>query len=192
MTPKKSRIAIGALVLSAVGLVAKVGQEGWTPDATVHTKGDVPEVCYGMTKRPDGTPVRLGDKCTPVEGLQRTLAYSADAGNKLRACVKVPLHQEEFDLLDDHAYQYGVGTTCNSGIVRSLNAGDYSGACRGYLEYRYMTSKKYLGPGWVVSKEAADGRPMIWRFDCSTPGNRQCMGVWIRSKARFDKCMAVQ
>lgn len=192
MANKRTRVAIAALALSGAGLVARVAHEGWAPEAMVPTRGDVPTVCYGMTQRPDGSPVRLGDKCTPVEGLQRTLAYVEKADARLRDCVKVPLHQVEFDLLDDHAYQYGVGTTCGSGIVRSLNAGDYAGACHGYLEYRYMTSKKYLGPGWVVFKKDASGNPLLWRFDCSTPGNSQCMGVWTRSKARFDKCMAVQ
>jgi lysozyme len=186
------RVAIGSLVLSAAGLVAKVAHEGWAPVATVPTQGDVPTVCYGMTQRPDGTPVKLGDKCTPVEGLQRTLAYTAKADAKLRECVKVPLHQEEFDLLDDHAYQYGVGATCSSPIVKRLNAGDYAGACQGYLDYRFMTSTKRLGPGWEEFKWDANGNAVRWRFDCSTPGNRQCMGVWTRSKARFDKCMEVQ
>lgn len=192
MTAKKGRIAIGALVLSAAGLVARISQEGWTPDATVHTKGDVPEVCYGMTKRPDGTPVQLGDKCTPIEGLQRTLAYTQNTESKLRDCVKVPLHQEEFDLLNDHSYQYGVGTTCGSSMVKSLNSGDYTGACYGYLRYKFMTSSRPLGQGWEVSKKDAQGRAIQWQFDCSTPGNRQCMGVWTGSKTRFDKCMAVQ
>jgi lysozyme len=172
-TSKRARIAIGSLVLSAAGLVAKVAHEGWAPVATLPTQGDVPTVCYGMTQRPDGTPVKLGDKCMPVEGLQRTLAYTAKAGDKLRECVKVPLHQEEFDLLDDHAYQYGVGSTCNSPMVRSLNVGDYVGACAGYLQYK-----------------RAGG------YDCSTlvngQHNKRCWGVWERSLGRYNKCMAVQ
>lgn len=189
---KRTRIAIASLSLSAAGLYGLVQNEWFTATAVIPTKGDKPTVCFGMTQRPDGSPVRMGDKCAPVEGVKRTLDYTQVADAQLRACVKVPLHQVEFDLLADHAYQYGVGTTCASAIVRSLNAGDYAGACSGYLGYRYMTAAQYLGPGWAVSKSDANGRPVRWRFDCATPGNRQCMGVWTRSKARYDKCMGVQ
>ena len=170
---KRTRIAIASLSLSAAGLFALVQNEWFTDTAVVPTKGDKPTVCFGMTQRPDGSPVRMGDKCAPVEGVKRTLDYTQKADSKLRECVKVPLQQEEFDLLADHSYQYGVGTTCTSAMVRSLNAGDYAGACAGYLRYK-------LAAG----------------YDCSTlvngaPNNR-CWGVWQRSKDRFNKCMAVQ
>ena len=166
---KNQRIVIAALSLSAAGLVSLVGYEGYTENAVVPTKGDRPTVGFGSTFHKDGSPVQMGDKTNPVAALQRTLAYSANTDSKFRACVKVPLHQAEFDLLADHSYQYGIMATCKSPMVRRLNAGDYAGACRGYLEYKFSAG-----------------------YDCSTPGNKRCAGVWARSIGRFDKCMAVQ
>ena len=169
----KARIAISLLSLSAVGFVARTVHEGYTETAVIPTKGDKPTVGFGMTERPDGSPVQMGDRTTPTQALQRTLAYTEKADARLRQCVKVPLHQAEFDLLSDHSYQYGIGATCNSGMVKSLNAGDYTGACYGYLRYKFAAG-----------------------YDCSTlingQPNKRCWGVWVRSQNRFDKCMAVQ
>jgi len=65
-----------------------------------------------------------------------------------------------------HAYQYGVGVTCKSSMVRLANKGDYEGSCKAYLKYRFVRG-----------------------FDCSTPGNKICYGVWKRSKHRYEACM---
>lgn len=188
----KQRIIISLLSLSAAGFVARTVHEGYTETAVIPTKGDKPTVGFGMTERPDGSPVQMGDRTTPTQALQRTLAYTQKTDSKIRECVKVPLHQVEFDLLSDHAYQYGVGATCKSSVVRMVNAGNYAGACGGYLDYQYMTSPKPLGTGWEPYQFDVSNRPTRWRFDCSTPGNKQCWGVWSRSKDRYDQCMAVQ
>lgn len=52
---------------------------------------------------------------------------------------------------------------------RLLLAGDYAGACRALLRYKYAAG-----------------------YDCSTPGNKRCYGVWTRQLARHAKCMEVQ
>lgn len=169
MASNRSRIAIAALSLSAAAFVGRAVHEGYSDVAIIPTINDRPTVGFGSTFREDGTPVQLGDRTTPVQALQRTLAYTVKADAKLKTCVKVPLYQVEFDLLSDHGYQYGVGATCNSVMVRRVNAGDYAGSCRGYLEYKFAAG-----------------------YDCSTPGNTRCRGVWERSKWRYDQCMSVQ
>jgi lysozyme len=165
----KARIAIAALTLSAAGLVGLVAKEGYTDTAVIPTKGDRPTVGFGSTFNEDGSPVKMGDKTNPVQALQRTLAYTAKADAKLKSCITAPLHQEEYDILQDQGYQYGLDSTCRSPMVRRVNAGDYAGSCRGYLEYKFAAG-----------------------YDCSTPGNKRCWGVWVRSKERYDKCMSVQ
>ena len=110
---------------------------------------------------------------TMSRALKRTLAHIQKDETRLKACVTAPLTQVEYDLLEDHAYQYGAATTCNSPMVKRANAGDYAGACRGYLEYKFIR---------------INGKP----YDCSTPGNRVCSGVWKRSVGRYDKCMGDQ
>jgi lysozyme len=189
---KHARTAIAALSVSAAAFVALISHEGWTERAVIPVKGDVPTVGPGLTKRADGTPVQMGDTIKPVEGVQRSLAHLQRSETRIKHCVRMPLYQAEYDLLLDHAYQYGESATCNSPMVRSINAGRYAESCAGYLSYRYMTSGKPLGDGWVAFQFDPSGAPTRWRFDCSTPGNRSCYGVWTRSQERHDKCMAAQ
>lgn len=166
---RQPRIAIGALVLSASALVALLTDEGYTERAVIPVKGDVPTVGFGMTQRPDGSPVQMGDTTTPVKAIQRTLAYTQVADAKIKRCVTAPLHQAEYDTMNDFGYQYGVDALCKSSIVAKANAGDYAGSCAAYLKYRFVAG-----------------------YDCSTPGNRRCQGVWKRSQERHAKCMEAQ
>lgn len=166
---KTPRTAIAGLALSAAALVALVSHEGYTDKAVIPVKGDVPTLGFGMTQRPDGSPVRMGDVTTPVDALKRTLAYTQTADAKIKKCVSAPLHQAEFDLMADFGYQYGIGALCRSSIVAKANVGDYAGSCAAYLQYRFAAG-----------------------YDCSTPGNRRCPGVWTRSQERHAKCMTAQ
>ena len=167
------RVAIASLGLSASGLVAIAVQEHYTDEAVIPVKGDVPTVGFGMTRRPDGSPVRLGDRTTPVEALQRTLAYTQEADTKIKRCVTAPLHQAEYDLMADFGYQYGIGALCASSMVSRANAGDYAGSCEAYALYRKA--------GGYDCSTLVDGQP-----------NKRCWGVWARSQARRAKCLAVQ
>lgn len=173
MTPR-TRIAVAALGASAVFLVGRAVQEGYTDTAVIPVKGDRPTVGFGMTHRPDGSPVRMGDRTNPVEALQRTLAHVQKDESGLKRCVTAPLHLPEWDMLLDHAYQYGVGKTCGSEVVRLTNQERYAEACRAYLNWKYITL-----PG---------GR----KFDCSTPGNKVCGGVWKDAQRRHRICMEAQ
>jgi lysozyme len=164
----KARIYIGALSLSAAALIAMWDREGWTETAVIPVKGDVPTVGPGLTKRPDGTPVRMGDTIKPLDGARRSLAHIQKDEAGVKRCLTAPLHQVEYDLAVDFAYQYGVATLCKSTIVREANAGNYRASCDAYLLYRFVAGR-----------------------DCAVPANG-CRGVWLRSQARHQKCMAVQ
>jgi len=164
MTAK--RIAISALVLSGSALVALVAQEGYTDKAIVPVKGDVPTLGHGSTTHADGTPVRMGDTTTPVKALQRTLAYVQKQDMQIKQCVTADLYQIEYDTLADFGYQFGIGALCKSSMVRLANAGDYAGSCKAYLQYRFVAG-----------------------YDCSTPGNKRCYGVWTRQLKRYNDCM---
>ncbi len=187
----RTRIAVALLTLSFVAGVQLLTSEGFTEVAAVPVKGDVPTNGFGSTTRPDGTPVKLGDRTTPVEGLQRSLAYLQQAETGLRSCVTVPLHQAEYDVYLDFAYQYGIPTLCASSIAAHLNAKRYEQACHALLAYRYMTSSTPVA-GWDVIKRGSSGTPTRWGFDCSTPGNKVCAGVWTRQQARHERCMEAQ
>lgn len=170
---RNSRIAVGALTLSFAAGVALLSDEGFTDRAVVPVKGDVPTVGFGMTERPDGSPVKMGDTTTPVEALKRSQVYLARAESRVKTCLVAPLYQAEYDTMLDFSYQYGQTALCKSAIVAKANAGDYLGSCKAYLNYRFVKG-----------------------YDCSTTingeRNKVCWGVWTRSKERYDRCMEAQ
>jgi GH24 family phage-related lysozyme (muramidase) len=102
----------------------------------------------------------------------------------------VQLSQAEYDLYMDWVYQFGTSAWQHSRMRQELLAGRYAAACDALLEYRKMTSARQEGPGWFVSRRDAKGNPTRWEFDCSTPGNRVCRGVWTRQQERHQKCKA--
>jgi lysozyme len=163
-----TRIAVAALSLSAAGFVGIVAHEGYTDRAIIPVKGDRPTVGFGSTFRDDGTPVQMGDTITAPRAVARSFAHIARDESRLKQCVTAPLAQAEYDLLVDHAYQYGAAATCGSSIVRHTNAGRYADACASYLQWRFVAKR-----------------------DCSVRTNG-CYGVWLRSQERHAKCMAAQ
>ena len=163
------RIAFAALTLSAVGFAGLVLEESYTDRAVVPTKGDRPTVGFGSTFRDDGSPVQMGDTITPARAIARSVAHIAKDESGLKRCVTGAMSQVEYDILVKFAYQYGVAATCNSSMVRNVNAGNYRLACEGYTLYKYSAG-----------------------YDCSTPGNRVCAGVWTRNLERREQCLAAQ
>lgn len=139
------KIAIAALSLSAAGFVGLVSHEGWSDTAIIPVKGDVPTVGPGLTKRPDGSPVQLGDKVKPLEGIQRSLAHIEADETGIKRCIKVPLSQAEYDSFISLAYNIGVSGFCNSTLVKMLNAGDYIGACKQILRWDKFKGKPLRG-----------------------------------------------
>lgn len=166
----RQRIAVGLLSISAAGFAAWQANEGLTTVAVIPTKGDVPTIGHGSTRYEDGLPVRMGDTITPqrAEILARNL--NSQAEKQFAASLPgVKLHQAEFDIYMDFVGQYGIGTWRNGSPRRDLLAGNYAQACRDLLKYRYAAG-----------------------YDCSTPGNKRCYGVWARQLERHAKCMGAQ
>jgi lysozyme len=166
-----ARVAVAALSLSAAGFVAILNHEGYTDRAVIPTKGDVPTYGFGSTTREDGTPVRMGDRTTPVKAVNRTLAYLQGAEAEMRTTLGgVELTQGEYDLYLSWRYQYGAARWRQSTMLRELRAGNYSAACEALLLYKFSQKR-----------------------DCSKPENwgpRGCKGVWDRSVENHAKCIA--
>jgi GH24 family phage-related lysozyme (muramidase) len=160
---------VAAITVSAALFVSLLASEGYTDKAVIPVQGDRPTNGFGSTFNADGTPIKMGDRTTPVAAAQRSLLHIQKDETGIKQCVFAPLSQAEYDLMVDFSYQYGVAKLCNSSMVRLANAGDYSGSCRGYLQYKRVAG-----------------------FDCSTPGNKRCPGVWTRSVERYQKCMEAQ
>lgn len=181
MTPVKQRIAIGLLSLSAAAFVGRIAHEGYTGAAVIPTKGDVPTVGFGSTVKEDGSRVRMGDTTTPVAAARRALVHFQRDEARIRACIgeEVLLHQAEFDLYSELAYNIGTPTFCTTKtgdvavIPRHLKAGDYLGACNAILQYKFAAG-----------------------YDCSTlingRPNTRCYGVWRDRLRLHDQCMGTQ
>lgn len=160
----KARLAISSLVLSAAAFVGILAREGYTSTAIIPTKGDVPTVGFGTTGG-----VRMGDTTTPVKAVQRALTDSQKFEGALKQCVSVPLHQAEYDVYVDLSYNIGSTAFCKSTIVRRLEEGDYRGACDAILRFKYAAG-----------------------YDCSTPGNTRCAGLWVDRLKKHAQCMGAQ
>lgn len=163
-TLSRARIAIGALTLSAAAFVGILTREGYTDNAVIPTIGDVPTVGFGTTGG-----VKMGDRTTPVKAAQRALKDAQSYEGAIKRCVTVPMSQEEYDLYTLLAYNIGSGNFCSSTIVKRLNARDYAGACTAILRFKYAAG-----------------------YDCSTPGNTRCAGVWTDRLKTHAACMAAQ
>nr|WP_242699024.1 lysozyme [Delftia sp. SD018] len=175
-------------------MLATLGVEGFRPDPHIPTQGDRPTIGHGSTVYEDGTPVQLSD---PPISRERALQLVRSHTSKDEAMFRdslpgVALYQAEYDLYLDFTYQYGIGAWRTSPMRTRLLAGQFAPACQALLGYRFMTSPKREGAGWEPYQWDAAGRPKRWRYDCSTPGNRICRGVWTRQQARHAACMEAQ
>lgn len=142
----RTRIIVASLTLSASALVSIALHEGYTDRAVRPLPGDVPTVGFGTTTRPDGSPVRLGDTTTPPQALARALADVQRFEGALRQCVRVPLHQHEYDAYLSFAYNVGAGAFCASTMARRLNAGDYAGACAEFDRWTFFKGRDCRDP----------------------------------------------
>ncbi|MFV3290181.1 glycoside hydrolase family protein [Pseudomonas sp. NY11955] len=166
----RNRVAVALLTMSLAGFGAWKASEGFTDVAVIPTKGDVPTIGHGSTRWEDGRPVKMGDTITRQRAEVLARALNSQAEKEFAGSLPgVKLHQEEFDLYMDFVGQYGIGTWRSGSPRRDLLAGNYVQACNDLLKYKFAAG-----------------------YDCSTPGNKRCWGVWQRQLDRHAKCMEVQ
>lgn len=164
------RRPVAALVLSASALIGIAVSEGYVGKATVPTKNDRPTNGFGSTTDAAGAPVKLGDKTDPVRALITLQAHvGREEGVFQKSLVGAQLTQGEYDVYMDWVYQFGTGAWTKSSMRQLVLAGRYREACAALLRYRFSGG-----------------------YDCSTPGNKVCAGVWARQLKRHQKCIASQ
>lgn len=150
MEVTRTRVGIAALALSAAGFVGIVMNEGYTDRAVIPIPGDVPTIGFGTTAN-----VHMGDRITPPKALVRALSDVSQFEGALKRCVKVPLHQYEYDVYVDFAYNIGPSAFCSSTLVKKLNAGDYAGAC---AEISRWVKQPQLAPRRARERAACEGK----------------------------------
>jgi lysozyme len=165
----RQRVAILLLTLSASAFVGILQREGYVERAAPPVVGDVPTNGFGTTTHEDGTPLKFGEATTPVRAVARALADANQYERAVKRCVHVPLYQAEYDLYVNLTYNIGPTGFCDSTIVKRLNARQYADACEAILMW-----KKFHG------------------FDCSTPGNKVCAGLWTDRLKVHAQCVAAQ
>lgn len=141
------RTAVLALSFSAAGLVSLVGYEYYTDRAVIPVPGDVPTLGFGTTEG-----VRMGDRITPPVALARALRDVQKFEGAIKQCIKVPLHQWEYDAALQLSYNIGGRAFCNSTVARRFNAQDYIGACDAFLMWNRAGGR--VVPGLVKRREA--------------------------------------
>ena len=134
------RRTAAALSLSATALVSLALFEGYRDKAYVPVAGDVPTIGFGTTEG-----VKDGDTITPPKALERALHDVQKFEGALKRCVRVPLHQHEYDTYVLLAYNIGPGAFCGSTLVRKLNEQDYIGACQQILVWDKFKGKPLRG-----------------------------------------------
>lgn len=115
-------------------------KEGYSDSAIIPVPGDVPTLGFGTTEG-----VKMGDKITPPQAVARALQDASKYEGALKTCVKVPLHQYEYDAYVSLAYNIGPSAFCNSTLVRKLNTEDYEGACNEILRWDFFRGKPLRG-----------------------------------------------
>ena len=137
------------LALSAAGLLALAGFEGFRQEAYEDT-GGVATIGFGSTRD-----VQMGDRISVTEGLARLLGDVREAEAAVDRCVKVPVSQNEYDAFVSFAFNVGGGAFCGSTLVRKLNIEDYPGACRELMRWVYDNGRKLPG---LVKRRAEEYR----------------------------------
>ena len=134
------RRPIAALALSAAALVGIAVHEGYSDRAYRPVAGDVPTIGFGTTGG-----VKMGDTITPPKALARALEDIQAFEGALKRCVKVPLHQHEYDAYLSLSYNIGAAAFCGSTLVRKLNAQDYDDACEEILRWDKFQGRPLAG-----------------------------------------------
>lgn len=167
----KQRIAVALLTVSATGFATWQASEGFTSEPVIPTKGDRPTIGHGSTRYENGQPVRMTDPPITRKRAEE-LAKNLQSASEKQFAASLPgvaLTQGEYDVYMDFVGQYGMGNWADSSMRRYLLKGHYEAACHSLLLYKYAAG-----------------------YDCSTPGNKRCYGVWERQIKRHAQCMAAQ
>ncbi|MCR6502611.1 lysozyme [Shinella sp. CPCC 101442] len=134
----------GEQTTSAAGRKAITQREGNVLTAYQDSVG-VWTIGVGHTSAAGAPAVAKGMKITAAESdeiLSRDLK-TFEAG--VRAAVKVPVNQNEFDALVSLAFNIGVGAFSKSTLVKKLNAGDRAGAADQFLVWNKAGGKVLQG-----------------------------------------------
>lgn len=137
----KKRVAVAGLAMSVAAIAyITIPSEGLRL-TTYKDSGGINTIGYGHT----GPEVKPGMTITRKRAEELLIEDVYTHGQRVKKCVRVPMAQEEFDALNDFAFNVGVSRACGSTLLKKLNAEDYNGFCNGYIKWAYAGGKKLDG-----------------------------------------------
>ena len=152
------RKTIGALVVASAVAIGTITQwEGFRSNAYLDI-GGIPTIGYGSTED-----VEMGDKIDVEGARSRLIKEVMDRyGQAVKNCVKVPLHQSEYDAFVSLTYNIGPSAFCSSTLVRKVNKEDYTGACKEILRWNKVKGKTVQG---LVNRRESEYKLCISEHD---------------------------
>lgn len=144
-------------IASTIAIGTITHYEGFRSDAYLDVVG-VPTIGYGSTKD-----VKLGDRIDEKGARSRLIKEVIDTyGQAVKNCVKVPLHQSEYDSFVSLTYNIGPTAFCKSTLVKKVNKEDYIGACKEILRWRKAEGKVLKG---LIKRREAEYQLCISEHD---------------------------
>ena len=98
-------------------------------------------VCYGDTRG-----VKPGQRQTDAQCQDRLYEQIADHAKPVIACVPQLMgHDAQLAASVSLAYNIGTGAFCKSTVAKRFRAGDFRGACNGFMAWRFAGGKEVRG-----------------------------------------------
>ena len=157
---------------SALVLASVMAHEHFAPVATIPVPNDPPTYAFGSTRKPDGSPVQLGDKINRSDAKFLLLVQmNEEYLEPLQKCAgDLELSKGEEAALLDLAWNIGADKVCKSTMVKKFRAKDYDGGCKAIYLFDRLHGRK-----------------------CSLPQNRNrkdgCKGIMNRRDEQYKLCM---
>ena len=165
--PNRKRMSIAGIVVSGAALVALALGENYTEKAVIPVPGDRPTIGFGTANG-----VKMGDTITPPKALARALQDIQKFEGAIKKCVKVPLHQYEYDAYLELTYNIGEGAFCRKAdknrkkldgtpdpepdrLIDLINAERYTEACQRILQFDKFKGKPLRGLTLRRQRESA-------------------------------------
>lgn len=135
-----NKLKKSAMALSAAGLLAIAGYEGYSEFAYQPLPGDAWTIGFGHTGG-----VKPGDTVSPKEALELLHKDTGLAERSVKRYVTIELKQHQFDALVSLVYNIGPYAFRQSTLLRCLNKEDFDCVHEQWMRWVYFQGKKVKG-----------------------------------------------
>lgn len=151
----KQKIAAALLTISLAGITQLKAFEG-TKYMAYQDQAKVWTICTGSTYK-----VMSGMVADQAQCALRLKNDLGPAENAVRTGVKVPITQQQYDVLTSFAFNVGARSLLTSTLLKKLNAGDCLGASNEFN--RWVRVSGYINRG-LMQRRATESK--YFKEDC--------------------------